>query len=265
MAIITLTTDFGLQDGFVGMMKGVIFSICPQAQIVDISHQIPPQQIRAGAFVLARAVRYFPAGSVHVAVVDPGVGSDRESIAALVDGQYFIAPDNGLLWPLFAESLSRGDRPRVVRLQNPAWWREEVSRTFHGRDVFAPVGAHLACGLSLDELGVPVRAEDLVPLPRLRPQRLASGLLAHVQYVDHFGNLFTDVSADLLPAERQRVRIEAGAATINGLASSYAARSEGSLVALINSENWLEIAVVNGSAADMTGLQPGDTVKISFL
>ncbi len=262
--ILTLTTDFGLQDGFIGMMKGVIFGLCPDLQVVDISHHIRPQQVAEGAFVLARAVPYFPAGTVHVAVIDPGVGTGRGAIAAQIGEAFFVAPDNGLLWPLVEKAQETKAPLRVVRLENTAYWRAEVSRTFHGRDVFSPVGAHLACGVALEDLGPAVQPADLVPLERLRPRRVTGGWEAHVQYIDRFGNLFTDFPAEWLPKERQTVRIVLKDAIIEGIVPSYGHLPPGSLAAVINSENWLEIARVNGNAAQSLGLQIGDPIFVEF-
>ncbi len=264
MTILTLTTDFGLQDGFIGMMKGVILDICPQVHIVDISHHVRPQQVAEGAFVLARAAPYFPPETVHVAVIDPGVGTGRGAIAARIGETFFVAPDNGLLWPLVEKARQAGEPLAVVRLENPAYWRAEVSRTFHGRDVFSPVGAHLACGLALAELGPAVPPEDLVPLEGTQPRRLPGGWEAHIQYVDRFGNLFTDLPAEWLPKSLESVRIRLKETIIQGVLPSYGHRPPGSLVAVINSENWLEIARVNGNAAQTLGLQVGDTILVEF-
>ncbi len=264
MGILTLTTDFGLQDGFIGMMKGVILGICPQTQIVDISHDIRPQQVAEGAFVLARAVPYFPPKTVHVAVIDPGVGTGRGAIAAHIGDAFFVAPDNGLLWPLMQKAQQQGERVEVVRLENPAYWRQHVSRTFHGRDVFSPVGAHLACGVALADLGPAVQVQSLVSLPRQQPRRVAQGWEAHIQYIDRFGNLFTNLPAESLPKALGTVRLKVKDAIIKGVHPSYGHRPPGSLVAVINSENWLEIAQVNGNAAAALGAHVGDSVFVEF-
>ena len=153
MPTLTLTTDFGLKDGFVGTLKGVIWSICPSAQIADISHAIAPQNVLEGALVLGRAYAFFPAGTVHVAVVDPGVGTARRPLAARLGVHYFVGPDNGLFTPMFEDAEKNGWPLEIVHLTNRHYFLAEVSRTFHGRDIFAPVGAHLANGVPLAELG----------------------------------------------------------------------------------------------------------------
>lgn len=265
MPVLTLLTDFGLRDGFIGMMKGVIAGICPQAQVIDITHAIRPQDVREGAFVLRRAAPYFPAGSVHVAVVDPGVGTSRGAVAVAMHGQIFVAPDNGLLWPLVQEALTAGQEVQAVRLENRQYWRQgEISRTFHGRDVFSPVGAHLACGVPLDALGPGIQPDDLERLPWFAPQRVADGWEAHVQYIDHFGNVYTDLDEDHLHPERD-FRIRASGVKLTGLVPSYGHGQPGQIIALINSDGWLEIACVNGNAAQRLGLQVGETIYVEYL
>jgi len=186
--IITLTTDFGLADGFVGTMHGVILGICPAARVVDLSHGIAPQGVQEAAFVLAAAVPFFPAGTIHVVVVDPGVGSERRAIAVQTDHTFYVAPDNGVL----SEALAQDELVVAVHLNRAAFWLPVVSHTFHGRDIFAPVAAHLACGVPLRELGEPIN--DLLRLPASQPERWADGtLVGHLRYIDHFGNLITDV------------------------------------------------------------------------
>src|SRR5512136_1467430 len=153
MPIITLTTDFGLKDGFVGAMKGVIWSICPAAQIADISHAITPQNVLEGAFALWRAYSFFPAGSVHVAVVDPGVGTRRRPMAAHLGGHYFVGPDNGLFTPIYEDAEKNGWPLKIIQLTNEKYFLAQVSRTFHGRDIFGPAAAHLANGVPLSDFG----------------------------------------------------------------------------------------------------------------
>ncbi len=254
--IITLTTDFGLADGFVGTMHGVILGICPAARIVDLSHGIPAQGIHEAAFVLAAAVPFFPAGTIHVVVVDPGVGSERRAIAVQTDRALYVAPDNGVL----GEALAQEQVLAAVHLNYPTFWLPVVSRTFHGRDIFAPVAAHLACGVPLHELGEPV--SDLLRLPVSRPERQADGtLVGHVRYIDHFGNLITDVrDRDLAPMPQVVVYYKEK--RIVGLQPSYAAVPRGELVALIGSSRRLEIAVRDGSAARLLGAQVGDPLRV---
>jgi S-adenosylmethionine hydrolase len=240
-AIVTLTTDFGLRDSFVGTMKGVLLSRCPGVQIVDICHDVPPQDVRRGAMRLAAAARYFPTGTVHLAVVDPGVGSLRRAIALHVGGHYFVGPDNGLL--SLAAPMTAADWSGIA-LTRPEYWLPIVSNTFHGRDVFAPVAAFLAGGGALGELGEPLTKIRSLALED--PVRLGDSLHGKVIDVDRFGNLITNVKAsDLLGFGVDRIRI--GEHVISGLSVSYDASR--ALVALLDSDGHLEIAVPGGSAA----------------
>ena len=187
---ITLTTDFGLQDAYVGAMKGVILGILPGAQIVDITHAIAPQDIRQAAYVLASAIPYFPPGTVHVVVVDPGVGGERRPLAIHTDRAYYIGPDNGVFSQVFAAETVL----EIRELTNPAYRLPLVSSTFHGRDIFAPAAAHIAAGVAFPDLGPLI--PDPVRLPRLEPQRAANGSIhGHIVHVDHFGNLISDIPA----------------------------------------------------------------------
>jgi S-adenosylmethionine hydrolase len=259
MPILTLTTDFGLKDGFVGTMKGVIWSICPLAQVADISHDIAPQNVLEGAFALWRAYPFFPPGTVHVAVVDPGVGTQRRPLAAHLGGHYFVAPDNGLLTPVFEDAEKNGWPLELVHLTNPKYFLAQVSRTFHGRDIFAPVGAALANGVPLAELGSPIT--DPIRLLMPKPEKTPTGWHAHVTVVDVFGNLTTDLPAQAL-VEHAGVTFRLRGREVNGLVTSYGHKMPGELVALVDSENYIEIAVVNGSAAQVTGGRVGDVVEV---
>ncbi len=253
--IVTLCTDFGLRDGYVAAMKGVILSIAPQVCLVDISHQITPQSVREGAFVLRSAYTFFPSGTVHLVVVDPGVGSERRAMAVQAAEHLFVAPDNGVL----AYVLRREQQVQAVSLTNPVYWREEVSETFHGRDIFAPVAAHLALGVPLEDLGKPL--EELVQLDLPVPERRSNGtIVGHVIHVDGFGNVVTNIPADML-RDCDRWQVMAGKEWIIGLSSTYASAAKGDLVALIGSHGFLEIAVREGSAARIAHLQVGDTVR----
>ena len=261
MPIITLTTDFGLKDGFVGTLKGVIWSICPEAQVADISHTIAPQNILEGAFVLWRAYSFFPAGTIHMAVVDPGVGTRRRPMAARLGAYYFVGPDNGLFTPML-EAAEKNHWPvEIVHLTNEKYWLPDVSRTFHGRDIFAPVAAHLAKGLPLAELGPAITDPVRLSLPK--PEKTATGWRAHVTGVDVFGNLTTDLPAAAL-TERQRLTFHLRGREVRGLVTSYGHQQPGELVALVDSENHLEIAVVNGSAAQVLRANVGDIVDVIF-
>jgi S-adenosylmethionine hydrolase len=259
MPTLTLTTDFGLKDGFVGTMKGVIWSICPAAQIADISHSIAPQNVLEGAFVLWRAYPFFPAGSVHVAVVDPGVGTRRRPLAARLGAHYFVGPDNGLFTLVYEDAEKNGWPSEMVHLTNGKYFLAEVSRTFHGRDIFAPVGAALANGVPLADLGPVI--SDPVRLALPKPEKTLTGWLAHIILVDIFGNLTTDLPATTL-AEHDRAAFHLRGREVRGLATSYGNGRPGELVALVNSENYVEIAIVNGNAAEVLGARVGDVVEV---
>jgi S-adenosylmethionine hydrolase len=261
MTIITLTTDFGLRDGFAGILKGVIYGIAPQVKIVDITHAIEPQNVRAGALTLARAVPFFPAGTIHIYVVDPGVGTGRRPLAARLGEQTFVGPDNGLLTPLI-EAAEQNEQPvEFVHLNNPKYWLPKVSRTFHGRDIFAPAGAHLASGVLLSALGP--RLSDPVRIELPRPEKTDHGWNAHVAAIDVFGNLATDLPASALQGRTQVVVRLLGAA-VDRITESYGHKQPGDLVALVDSAGYLEIAVVNGSAARKLGAKVGDLVEVLY-
>jgi hypothetical protein len=258
MAIITLLTDFGTKDGFVGTMKGVIWSIDPAIQIADISHEIQPQNVMEGAIALWRAVPFFPAGTVHIAVVDPGVGTHRRPMAARLGEQYFVGPDNGLFTPIIEDARKTGQPTIFVHLDNPTYWLANVSHTFHGRDIFAPAGAHLAHGVPLEKLGTPFTDPVLMALSQ--PEKTAAGFLAHIRVVDAFGNLTTDLPGAALNGRSLQVIIKGH--TIEEISPSYGHQPVGELVSLIDSEGFLEVAVVNGSAAKILGAKVGDTLEV---
>lgn len=259
MSIISLTTDFGIRNGFVGVLKGVIYKIAPDVKIADISHMIAAQDIHEGAFALWRAYSFFPRNTVHVYVVDPGVGTKRRPLAARLGDQYFVGPDNGLLTPIIEDAERENTKMEFVELDNPKYFLPKVSRTFHGRDIFAPVAAHLANGVSLSELG---RAfNDPVRLEMSHPEKTSRGFNAHVTVIDIFGNISTDLPASALQG-RTDVLFRLRGAEVNGVIESYGHRSAGDLVALVDSEDFIEIAVVNGSAAQKLGAQVGDVVDV---
>jgi hypothetical protein len=245
--VISLTTDFGIRDAYVGAMKGVILGICPDARLVDITHEIPPQDVRAGALLLAEAAPFFPEGVIHLGVVDPGVGSQRRAIAVQTARAVYVGPDNGI----FHLCLERdGGVRRAVELQSARHRLREVTSTFHGRDVFAPAAAHIACGVDLTELGPPV--EGLARL-ELRAPTVAPGYVrGEVVRVDRFGNLVTNLRASDLPAGVRRVEI--GFAVIDGISRTYADVTPGALLALLGSGGFLEISVRDGSASERLGL-----------
>jgi S-adenosylmethionine hydrolase len=257
--IISLTTDFGIRNGFVGVMKGVIWGICPHAQIADISHTIAPQDILEGAYTLWRAAPFYPPGSVHIAVVDPGVGTHRRPLGAKLGNQYYISPDNGLLSPLIDDAERNHLETKFISLDNPKYWLPKISRTFHGRDIFSPSGAHLAAGVPLEDLGSVIT--DPVRFKLSRPLRTSIGWQAHITVVDIFGNLTTDLqSVDILGAPDILFRI--AGKEIRGLCESYGHKTPGDLIALVDSEDFIEIAVVNGSANQKLDCKVGDLVEV---
>jgi hypothetical protein len=259
MPTLTLTTDFGIKDGFVGTMKGVIWSICPAVQIADISHTVTPQNVLEGAFALWRAYPFFPDGSVHVAVIDPGVGTRRRPMAARVGAHYFVGPDNGLFTPIYEDAKKNGWPLEIVHLTKEKYFLAEVSCTFQGRDIFAPVGAHLANGVPLTELGPVIT--DPVRLSMPKPEKTLTGWLAHITVVDTFGNLTTDLPASELEGQKY-VLFRLLGHELRGLVDSYGHAQPGALVALVDSENFVEIAAVNGNAAKLLGADVGDVVDV---
>lgn len=260
MTVITLTTDFGNKDGFVGTMKGVIWGICPEARIADITHEIAPQNVSQGAMALWRAAPYFPAGTVHIAVVDPGVGTERRALAARIGAQYFVGPDNGLCTPLVEEAQRAGLETTFVALDKPQFWLAQVSRTFHGRDIFAPAGAHLAAGVPLEEMGRVITDPVLSPLAK--PEKTTDGYRAQISVIDTFGNLTTNLPWPLVAGKKLLIALKGR--VIHGLATSYGQHQPGDLIALVDSENFIEVAVVNGSAAKVLDARVGDTVEVLF-
>ncbi len=271
-AIITLTTDFGLADSYVAAMKGVILGINPEAKLVDISHMIKPQNIPEAAFVLSMAYPFFPDGTIHVVVVDPGVGTRRKAIILRTPKAVFVAPDNGALSYVIEDCSTKhgGDgidqhltklEPRLeaVAITRSEFWRTPVSSTFHGRDIFAPVAAHLSLGLPLIEFGEKI--SSLTTLPILRPHREQDGaLMGQILHIDGFGNLITNIKGDDLPGTKKTIAVEVGSQRISGLSRTY---SEGrGLLALIGSSGYLEISLREGSAGAFLNTKVGDKVKV---
>jgi len=253
--IITLTTDLGLTDAYVAAMKGVILSINPEAKLVDICHTIKPQNIIQAAFVLSRAYPFFPQGTIHVVVVDPGVGTQRRAIILSTKSASFVAPDNGVLSYVTQQSSVW----EAVAITRPQFWRSTVSPTFHGRDIFAPVAARLSLGLPLTDFGEVITSVAMLPLPQ--PYQAADGsIIGRVIHIDSFGNLITDIKNDNLPKGKPAVTIEVGNQLISGLSRTYAEGSE--LLALIGSDGYLEIAVKEGNASALLDAKVGDEVRI---
>ena len=256
--IITLMTDFGTSDHYVGVMKGVMLNINPQVQIVDITHAIPPQDVHAAAFLIDSAYRYFPTGTIHVIVVDPGVGSERRAIVCQTETAYFVCPDNGVLTNI----LRNEGRIRTVAVENSAYFLPQLSNTFHGRDIFAPVAAHLSRGVSIDKLGSPVAQPLQLPVPR--PEVTDKAVIGQVIWIDSFGNLVTNISHEILESleGQDSVVIRAGSTEIDHLNRSYAESTIGEVLAIVGSFNRLEISVNQGNAAQVLGLKRGDRVAI---
>jgi S-adenosylmethionine hydrolase len=260
VSIVTLTTDFGLKDGNVGVMKGVIWRIAPRAHIADLSHQITPQNIAEAALVLARSAPYFPQDAVHIVVVDPGVGTPRRPIAARIGEQQFVGPDNGFLTPLLEQAEKEHLDTEFIHLNRPQFWLPAVSHVFHGRDIFAPVGGHLASGMPLLALGS--RITDPLRLSLPRPQEITGGWLGQIIHIDHFGNLSTNLRAEDL-GDCSSLTIQLRDVEIPGLFHTFGELPPGSLMALLGSTGSLIISQVNGSAALTLGAQVGDPVQVT--
>jgi hypothetical protein len=255
LSLITLLTDFGQSDVYVGVMKGAIANINPHIQVIDLTHDIPPQDVAAGRFCLMSAYPYFPQGTVHIAVVDPGVGSRRRAIALQLDRGFLVGPDNGLL-----SGVSIPTVLAAVELTNPEYWRTpEPSATFHGRDIFAPVGAHLASGVPIAHLGKTIDPATLVQLAIAPYTHTPEGIIGCIQYCDRFGNLVTNIPGDLIPGKNWTVSIND--VTMKS-GNTYSDVPPGSAIALVGSHGWVEIAVNAGSAAIKLNLKVGATVKL---
>jgi S-adenosylmethionine hydrolase len=261
MAIITLITDFGTQDEYVGVLKGVILGTDAGAEIVDICHNIGIQDITAAAHALKSAYAYFPEGTVHAAIVDPGVGTDRSIIAAQAGDHRFIAPDNGLLEPV----LAAGDSPVIHRVENEKLFRHPVSPTFHGRDIIAPVAAHLSAGLALKDVGPVMALADIHPLDVRDARWISPDVIeGRIISIDRFGNLMTNIhTRELKNLGETELLIMAGDATISGLRTTYAQGTSGEPIAVISSRNTIEIAVNEGNAAHTLNLAKGAVVHVN--
>jgi len=260
MTTITLLTDFGLQDEYIGVLKGVIRGINPTVTIIDVTHGIAPQNVVAAAYTLKAAFTFFPLGTIHVAVVDPGVGTQRNIVAVRCGGHLFLAPDNGLLGPIMADHAPEAG----YQVENENLFRHPVCPTFHGRDVFAPVAAHLAQGLPLKALGRPLNFDRLRPLDVREARIDPSGTLeGEVVSVDRFGNLITNIGSRLLSALGPgKLEILLGDHTISGMAGTYAQGTPGKPMAVIGSRDCLEIAVNGGSATQSLKLAYGEIVRV---
>lgn len=278
--IITMLTDFGDKDGYVGVMKGVMLAIAPQAQLIDLSHQIGPQDVKGAAFVLATAAPFFPAGTTHLIVIDPGVGgSEHRRIAVETPVAHFVAPDNGVL----SYALAGLANYAIVELTNPKYRLPSVSTTFHGRDIFSPAAAHLAMGVPFDDLGDRLETIVTVDPPHLHIEQ--NTIKGEVLSVDHFGNIRTSIrqltrNADTLSLRpgnfghpngahatdfsANEAQVSIGALTVNGISTTYSSVDVGQPVAFVGSSGGLEIAINRGNAATKFAIRPGQHVTLRF-
>ena len=266
MSIITLLTDFGNRDEYVGLMKGVILTINPAVAIVDITHRIDSQDIAQAAFTIHSAYRYFPGGTIHLIVVDPGVGTGRSLLVLEMHDQYFVAPNNGVLTLL----LNADPAVALIRLNNSAYYLDSVSRTFHGRDIIAPVGAHLSRGVELHSMGDETSPSEAVRLENLHPRITQTGEISGIIIaVDHFGNLITNIDCQMLvrnniPVPNPRVRVRIGPTRIIGIEQTYEDGAPDRPLALIGSRGYLEVAVNRGNAAIKLNAGKGDAVCVKI-
>jgi S-adenosyl-L-methionine hydrolase (adenosine-forming) len=259
-AIVTLTTDFGVGSRYIAAMKGVILSINPRVQIVDISHAVAPRDIRGGALMLAETAPWFPSGTIHVAVVDPGVGSKRRIVYAQIGNYQFVAPDNGLL-----SRLASLDRPsKIISIEDPTHWMPEVSRTFHGRDIMAPIAARLSLGLAPEKLGPPI--EHLVELPWAEVQQVPNRIDGEVIEVDSFGNLVTNITRAMLDGvpTNDSVVISCDDHETMGIFATFSDQPPMTLMAHVGSTGRLELAIVDENASAMLGVKVGAPVRVSW-
>jgi S-adenosyl-L-methionine hydrolase (adenosine-forming) len=257
--LITLTTDFGLESPYVAAMKGALLSVNHSVRLIDLSHQIPAQDIRFAAFFLAASVPYYPAGTLHVVVVDPGVGTDRAILYVEVAGQRLLTPDNGCLTRIFE---TMGPPTTLIRVQEPHFWREVVSDTFNGRDIFAPVAGHLSLGVKPSKLGPIVKEWVTLEIPK--PVTTSRGVQGEVLFVDHFGNLITNIPAS--SAQRRPNALTVGNRLLHRFAwvRTYGEAKIGQLALLVSSVGNLEVAVVQGDAAKRLGAGVGTPVDVGF-
>lgn len=256
--IITLTTDFGESDYYVAMMKGVILSINPDATIIDVTHQIPAHSIKEGSLIIKASYTYFTSGTVHIGVVDPGVGGKRRPIAILVDNHFFVGPDNGL----FSNIIETQPHIQVIHLNEKKYWLDSISPTFHGRDIFAPVAAHLSLGVNPFFMGEKIDNPTILTHPL--PHKKNSDLVGEIIRVDHFGNLITNITRDHLSPFfiAENLIITVGRVTLKKISTTYSDVPKGQPLALIGSSHLLEIAVNMGKAIDYLGPEYGVGTKV---
>lgn len=266
MSIITLLTDFGLNDEYVGTMKGVILSVNPSATIIDITHNIDPHDIIQAAFTIKSSYKFFPEGTVHLVVVDPGVGGSRTIIAIEMAGHTFLAPDNGILTLLVEER----NIDKIIRVDNKKFFLKSISQTFHGRDIFAPVSAHISSGIKINDIGTPINKNELVKLSIPEPRISDKGeLVGTIVSIDHFGNLITNIDSNCLknfcrPEFRKKPEINIANSKISGLSESYENSSPNSPLIIVGSRGYLEIAINCGSAKSYFKAEKGNTITVNL-
>jgi S-adenosyl-L-methionine hydrolase (adenosine-forming) len=253
--VITLTTDFGCQDTYAGIMKGVIFGIAPEAKIVDLTHSIPPYQIIPAALRIRQAYNYFPKGTIHLVVIDPGVGGKRRAVAMEAAGHFFVGPDNGV----FGAIADEIGHETLIELTEKKYFLPQVGASFHGRDIFAPVAAHLANGTALSSFGPAITHLERLDIPKPRPAPDGS-ITGELLWSDRFGNLVTNISAPMLPASD--LQIEIAGRKIGKLSRTYSDAAPGELIAMIGSLGNLEIAVNEGSAAVELGAAASEKITV---
>jgi len=266
MSVISIVSDFGTDDEYVGVMKGVMLSINPSASIVDITHQIAPQDIHQAAYLVPSYYHFFPEGTVHIVVVDPGVGSQRSILALSHQKHFFIAPDNGVLTLL----LNAEKSDTIICVDNADYFLKPLSSTFHGRDILAAVGAHLSCGTKLDAFGARANVKDIVRLKDLNCRISQTGeLIGKIVSIDRFGNLITNIDSQSLAVfsrtkTLKHLQINIGTVEISGLSRTYSDAALQSPLALFGSRNYLEIAINGGNAADNLNARKGDPVRLKL-
>jgi len=259
--VITLATDFGLRDPYVAMMKGVILSVHPGARLIDVTHLIDPGAVAQAAYLVRDTFPFFPAGTVHVVVVDPGVGSERRPIAVAAAGHVFVGPDNGLFWPIIEAHTGA----RVIHMTEARYFRSPVSKTFHGRDLFAPAAAHLSLGVGLERVGATIT--DPIRMALHEARRKGGSLVGQIVRIDHFGNLITNIHRSELERFLMTAPpvIEVGRKTIEGLRQAYTDVGQGELLALMDSSGYLEIAINMGRAVEAMDLSSDLTLGLEVV
>jgi len=264
MSIITLLTDFGTEDVYVGVMKGVILSINPSAAVVDVCHYIDPQDLIEAAYLIKSSYKYFPRGTIHIIVVDPGVGGDRSIVAVKISGHIFLAPDNGVLTLL----MNEGEVDTIVRVENRRYFLDSISRTFHGRDIFAPVGSHISKGVPIEKLGPHLVMQDLIRLSIPKPYISDKDeLIGMIISIDRFGNCMSNIDENFLNkfvknGSEKKLEIKIGKTVINSLSHTYIDAGPKCPLAIIGSFGYLEIALNCDNAGHLLNIKKGDTITL---